>query len=271
MEMISLLLPSRKRPLEFKRMAESVIATLKRPVEIVARFDDDDLESAELAHKDGALVIVGPRLREMTIYWNECFDACSGEIVGQLNDDVIFRTPGWDEQIQEAFDSCADKILMVHGDHLGGYDGRQFGPHPFVHRRWVEALGYFIPPYFSSDHGDTWVNDLANALGRRRFLPFVIEHMHFSVGKMQVDETTLDRLKRHEEDHPEAIYEAKLDERVADANKLGALMNPKRQVTKARFYAHRSAGMCPKCEEGSTVFVGNLVACNHCGHTWRQI
>lgn len=222
--MISLLLPSRGRPRELQRMIESVRSTAVNEIEIIVRFDDDDQKSIIATQLSGIKILVGPRLREITKYWNECFDACHGDIVAQMNDDVIFRTPGWDVTIENAFAECPDQILMVHGNDLGGQRDK-FGPHPFVSRKWIETLGYFIAPYFSSDYGDTFINDLANALGRRKYLPFVIEHMHFIWGKAEVDQTTRERLERHDADNPQMLYDALAAIRDIDAGKLRAVMN----------------------------------------------
>ncbi len=273
---ISLLLPSRKRPKEFKRMTESAWANVSNfgDLEIVARFDDDDLESAEAAKKLDAKVIIGPRIRKMTVYWNECFDACSGDIVGQLNDDIVFTTPGWDEIVEKAFDEVPDKIMLAHGSDVFGH-GSNFGPHAFVSRRWVDALDYFIPPYFSSDFGDAWINELANMLGRRRFLNFGIQHHHFSQGMAEVDENTAERLQRHREDDPETLYysPAMQAERQRDAHKLSLLMD-KSLSTKDWCPPHsniRSAGMCPSCGSLSTVTVGvGKFFCNCCAFEFKR-
>lgn len=267
--MISLLLPSRKRPNELLRMMQSVHNTANHDVEIVVRFDDDDEASAANAQKKGAVVLVGKRLRKMTIYWNECFDACSGDIVCQANDDIVFVSDGWDQMVEDAFAQVPDKIMLAHGSDLFGH-GSNFGPHPFVHRRWVECLGYFIPPHYSSDFGDAHCNEIANMLGRRRFLNFNIEHRHFSHGMMELDENTADRLQRHREDDPDTLYysPAMQAERQRDAEKLAKLMD-KNLSTKGWCPPHsniRSAGMCPHCESLSTVAVGvGKFACNKCG------
>lgn len=269
--MISVLCPTRKRPREFERMITSAWNTACQPhlIEIVARVDDDDHtygHGRTLKPPEGVTMIQSPRIRQITDLWNQCFAGCSGDIVMQANDDIIFRTRGWDMMVEGAFAACPDKILMVHGDHQGGYDGRMFGPHPFVHRRWVQTLGYFTPPYFSSDFGDTWINDLANALGRRLFLPFVVEHMHFTIGKSEEDQTTKDRLLHHHEDAVEQLYDSKLKERVADANRLGKVMKPPREIAETRFYGNRSAGDCPRCHGVSTVYDIDGFACNSCGY-----
>jgi hypothetical protein len=271
---ISLLLPSRKRTKIFSRMVKSILETATNAVEIVARFDDDDLESAKSAEQDGAVVIIGPRIRKITACWNECFEACTGDIVFQNNDDTVWTSKGWDVMVENAFAEVPDKIMLVHGNDRFGH-GSNFGPHAGVHRKWVDCLGYFIAPYFSSDFGDAWLCELANMIGRRRYLPFNIEHHHFSQGMAEIDENTADRLQRHREDDPDTLYysPAMQAERQRDAQKLAKLMD-KRQDTKGWCPPHnniRSAGMCPKCESLSTVAVGvGKFFCNCCSNEFRR-
>jgi len=247
-------------------------------VEVVARFDDDDEESADNARKLGVTVIVGPRLREMTRYWNECFDVCHGDIVCQANDDMRFITDGWNAMVEEAFSEVPDKILLVHGRDVMGHQAN-FGPHAFLHRRWIQALGYFIPPYFCSDFGDAWINELSDRIGRRRYVPFDIEHRHFSHGFPEMeDETTLDRLKRHEEDDPDSIYysQEKMAERARDAQKLAKLMDAAVDTHGWTPPKERSGilsmGKCPKCGSVSTVPGANgKIHCNQDGHEWDRV
>jgi hypothetical protein len=220
--LISVLFPTRKRPIELKRTVDSLRATATGQVDIVVYVDEDDMPSAEKARELGIECVVGPRI-VVTQCWNECLRLAKGDLLMQANDDVIFRTPGWDQMVEAEFASCEDKVLMVHGSDLGGHF-EKFGPHPFVHIRWVEALGYFIPPYFSSDYGDAWVNAIANALGRRKFLPFVVEHMHFTFKKAEIDETTRDRLERHKRDDVDRLYKELTPLRERDTQKLKRLM-----------------------------------------------
>lgn len=224
--MISVLIPTRDRVEWFKRAVESINATASHAAEIVAYIDDDDPQLDEYRQYFkglGISYVEGPRII-LTQCWNECFKICSGDIVMQGNDDIIFRTPGWDETVVEAFATCPDKILMVHGND-GSHRGEVFGAHPFVHRKWVETLGYFIPPYFSSDYGDSWNNELANALGRRRYLPMLIEHMHPGFDKAPLDRTYRERLERHKADNVCKIWNETLPKRLADIEKLRAVMS----------------------------------------------
>lgn len=220
--MISVLIPTRKRAAMLTRCIESMRVTAVGEVEAVLYIDEDDESSVQLARMLGVKYKAGPR-RTLSSLWNECFSIASGDILQQGNDDVIYRTPAWDKHVEETFATCPDKILMVHCDNRSAYSA-DFGTHPFVHRKWVETLGYFTPPYFSSDYGDTWINALANAVGRRRFLPDVVEHMHYTLGKAEVDSTTKERLERHQRDNPGALYDRFAPQREADAAKLRTVM-----------------------------------------------
>lgn len=224
-DVISLLCPTRKRPAQLKRMVESALSTATTAPEIVCYVDNDD-DSYDVGF-ESVYFVRGPRI-VVTNCWNKCAGVANGEIFCQANDDIIFRTRGWDQMVETEFSKVPDRILMVHGsdgsDKSHESSNGQFGVHPFVHRRWFETLGYFIVPFFSSDYGDTWVNDLANAIGRRHYLPFIIEHMHYLFGKAEMDENTRERLQRHSRDNVEQLYRDLLPLREIDIDKLKAAM-----------------------------------------------
>lgn len=222
--MISFLCPTRKRWKLFERMVVSLHEMCKGKWDCVAYVDNDDIETQEgcRAHADAIKMVVGPRII-LTDAWNKCLPLASGNIYCQMNDDCIARTPGFDLMVEGAFAQCADKILMVYGDDLGMHHGN-FGPHPFVHKRYVEALGYFIPPYFSSEYGDAWVNFVTQGVDRRRFLPFIIEHMHYEFKKAEFDETYRERVANHKRDNCDHIWETKAPDRLRDVEKLRALL-----------------------------------------------
>ena len=221
--MISILTPTRGRVPQLTRMVESARATAKGPIEFSFFVDDDDVQSVSACVYLGAKYTLGPRSMIHSARWDECLPNTSGEFLFSANDDIVFRTPGWDKMIEAEFAKFPDKILMVHGDDAGS-QGANFGCHPCVHLRWIETLGYFFPSYFDGEYPDTWVNDLANRIGRRRFLPFVTEHMHRIYGKAVIDETTLNYLRRQQIQNPALIYKQKEAERIADEEKLRAVM-----------------------------------------------
>ena len=225
---ISFVTPTRNRIAQFRRMLDSLRATARTAVEVVIYVDDDDPAREQYQRIEGVKCLVGPRIDAITQCWNECLKLATGDIFMQGNDDVVFRTPGWDEVVIEAFTRQADKILMVHGSDLGYHHdhGNTFGTHAFVHRRWIDTVGYFIPPWFCSDFGDTWINDCANAIKRRVFVPIAVEHMHFLMKNVAQDETTLERLARHKRDKPDQLYSKYAPKRAEDSEKLRAVMKP---------------------------------------------
>lgn len=226
--MISILCPTRRRPAFLTRMAESVRdTTLPGAVEIVLYIDEDDPTRdqyivASTTSEVTIKFVFGPRIM-LTRCWNECLSSASGDLLMQGNDDIIFRTNGWDVLVEQAFESCKDKILLVHGSDEGQHFTK-FGAHGIVHRRWIDTVGYFIPPYFSSDYGDAWINELANGIQRRKFVPFIAEHMHFMFGKAPMDQTTRERLVRHKRDNVDDIWRRTSSERNAATKKLAALI-----------------------------------------------
>jgi hypothetical protein len=225
--MISVLIPTRKRPEQLRRVVESLKATVHGySPQIVAYVDNDDSSyDAFKGYGRDVLFIQGPRI-VLSNMWNKCAEAACGDILMQGNDDIIFRTTGWDRIIEEEFAKFSDRIVMVHGSDGSNHDSGSghFGPHPFISRQWMEALGYFTAPYFSSDYGDTWLNDLANAIGRRRYVPLVVEHMHYIFGKAETDQTTSERLERHSQDNVAQLYSDLAALREIDIEKLKAAM-----------------------------------------------
>jgi hypothetical protein len=229
--MISILCPTRGRPTNVLRLVESAFETADVPgkIEFVFYIDEDD-ESAEetrsliatyLSAKHVAIKVVnGPRM-VMSQYWNECYVNAAGPIFMQCGDDIIFRSDSWDNQVLDIFDSYPNGILFAHG--RDGVHDAGFGTHGFLHRRWAESVGYFLPPYFSCDWSDTWLNEVANIIGRRVFLPHVFtEHMHPNFGKAPLDETHRERLERGARDNPGLLYQQLAHERAEDAVKLRA-------------------------------------------------
>ena len=224
-EMISVLVPSRGRPNGILRLAHTMFhtATYERHVElIVYRDDDDHTRYLNLYPGWNIRYITGPR-RLLSECWNVCAEHARGEILMHGGDDITFHTGGWDQQVRDAFAGCPDKILFVHGDDLGPHEG-SLGTHGFLHRRWVDTVGYFVPPLFSSDWNDVWLTEVADALGRRVQLPFVTEHHHYTFGKAERDQTHAEREERGTRDDVAGIYQRTKAERRLDVEKLKAAM-----------------------------------------------
>lgn len=251
--------PSRGRPEMLARMAASIRKTAVHPVEIIVWLDDDDpamADNLQACNTYGMKWIVGPRNVIHSSRWDRCLSKANGDILLHLNDDVVLQTPGWDKMVKDFFAESKDKLWLVGGDD-GYLRSETLAPHPIVHRRWLDTLGYFIPPYFDGEYGDTWASDLASRIGRLKFLPFICEHRHFTrivkemcpkcgeetsiasvaegdfcnrcgtlfnEGKSRMDQTSRDYLARSQAQNPAAIFAERETERIRDAEKLKALI-----------------------------------------------
>jgi glycosyltransferase involved in cell wall biosynthesis len=156
--------------------------------EVCVYIDDDDIPETLATIKDlGIKYIQGPR-HTLSQCCNEAAVLATGSILMYCGDDYRFREKDWDVKVITEFNKSKDKIIFVYGD--DGKCGRRLGTCGFIHRRWVDTVGYFNPPYFSSWCIDGWINDIAESLGRRVYLDFVLaEHLHPMNGTAEMDST----------------------------------------------------------------------------------
>lgn len=222
--MISILLPSRGRPENLERLALSALSHADDPedIELIVYIDEDDDSYKDWEYPEAVKIFVTPRT-VLSEYWNMAYDKAQGPYYMHCGDDIVFQTQGWDSRVKEAFDKYPDKIVLVYGDD-GDPADKQFGTHSFLHKNWVDAVGYFVPPYFSSDFNDTWLNDVADMIDRKVKIDILTEHMHFAFRKGELDLTHAERLVRHWKDNTPDLYTSKLKEREADAEKLRRVM-----------------------------------------------
>jgi hypothetical protein len=223
--MISLLTPTRNRPAGVRRLIESACETSDGPLEFVFYVDDDAvyeegvLEVPSYRPDCSMKTIIGPRIT-LSDMWNKCAAEATYDIWLQSDDDLKFSSQGWDTQVTDAFAAFPDKIASVYGR-----DGVHAPPacatQQFLSRRWAEVVGYFVPPYFSSDCSDAWIYEVALRVGRAVYLENVFtEHMHPIVGKAEWDQTYKDRLERHQRDEVDKLYKELEPQRREDASKL---------------------------------------------------
>jgi len=204
-------------------MVNSGRATADGRVEYVFYIDADDTPSREMAETlrseaDDIYHVVGPRIL-LSSMWNQCQEHAAYDVFQHSCDETVYRTAGWDTAVLDAFEQWPDRIGLVYG--RDGIHDENLATHGFLHRNWVDAVGYFVPPYFSSDYNDLWLMQVAQAVGRTRFLPGVYtEHLHPAVGKGPMDQTHQDRLARHGQDNVDALWNSLHMERAADVQKL---------------------------------------------------
>jgi Glycosyl transferase family 2 len=224
---ISVLVPTRNRPDNVRRLLDSAFDTAETEVEFIFYVDHDDPrreETLDVIFRHGGKVVYGGSEKIiMSQMWNICAEAAYYDVMMHCGDDIVFRTDGWDARVLEEFERYDDKIVFVHG--RDGFQDANVGTHGFLHRNWIDTVGYLVPPYFSSDMNDLWLTEVADELRRRRYLPDVYtEHMHPAAGKADWDQTHQERLARHRRDDVHRIYRDHGAERSRDVEKLRAFI-----------------------------------------------
>jgi glycosyltransferase involved in cell wall biosynthesis len=187
METISVIVPTRNRPEWVRRLWESAKDTASVMPEFCTYIDDDDVLSIPICEELDIKYRQGPR-RVYTQNYNEAAVLSTGSILFDVADDFVFREKNWDLKIIAEFDKVRDKLILVHG--FDGTEGTENATHFFVHRRWVNALGYLFPPYFRWANADVWMTKVANMVGRKVYLPYmIVEHFRCWGGLAPADST----------------------------------------------------------------------------------
>lgn len=216
-------MPTRGRPHYLDRVYNSALDLANDPDNIEFSFyvDNDDVPSQDKIETfKNSHMVVGERI-VLSQMWNEAYKLATADIFMHSGDDLIFRSKNWDSYILDAFAKYEDKIVLVGGNDGSGVHDGKFFTHGFIHRNWVNTVGYFVPPYFSSDYNDTWLNDVARKINRWYYVPEVLtEHMHPAFNKGPMDQTHQDRAARHRRDNVAELYDRTHNLRMSDADKL---------------------------------------------------
>ena len=226
----SVLCPPRGRPNQMELLTDSVFELASDPetIEIIFYIDSADSESVakakELQDSHNISYIVGDRI-VLSEMWNACCDVAHGEYFFHCGDDIIMRTKNWDSIVREKFGGYDDRIAFVYGSDGNPGIPDDFGTHGFLHRNWVDVVGYFVPPYFSSDYNDTWLNDVSRNIARHFKVDVLTEHMHPGCGKGEWDTTHQERWVRHNADNVQGKYGELHEERLSDMQKLRDFIN----------------------------------------------
>ena len=189
--MISILIPTRERPENVRRLIASVVSTAEQPlnVELLFYVDHDDQTFPEDVLSDNVRLIRGPRMW-LSLLQNVLYASSRGEIVMYAGDDLVFETFGWDTRVQSVFESSNDKLVLVYPNDRATH-GESMAIHGFLHRNWIDAIGCWVAPGRGSLF-DLWHTEVARKLGRLRYLEdVVIAHVHYRQGAGQAvfDET----------------------------------------------------------------------------------
>lgn len=172
-ETISVLVPTRGRVERLKTLLLSFDRTTSPSVvELVFRVDDDDTETQ--AFLLGQKIVVGQRLggyESLPTFFNEMADVVSGDVLLCGNDDMVFCTEGWAEQILKVANEYPDGIFNI------GVSTHNAAHYPFsiTSRKVASHLGFLWDPRIF--WGDIFLRDVMQKFGRCISLPSVqIDH-----------------------------------------------------------------------------------------------
>ena len=203
---ISLLLPTRGRPQLLQRLFESLNSTtaaLDR-LEVVLYIDEDDAPTQGVTHPSLCLVtLIKPPKEKMGRMNQLCYEASRGRYVMLMNDDVIFRTQGWDRRILESFAKFPDDIALVYGNDL--YQGKALPTIPVLSRQFCELMGGVCPRSYQNTYIDLHLFDLFKKLGKLGYSrlayhdDLVFEHLHHETGKSSLDATYVKKNEREDD------------------------------------------------------------------------
>ena len=181
---LTVLLPSRGRPLRFKECLQSLLNTSEN-AEVSVYLDEDDETKDQYPSLDGRVrYTVGPRIWTAKII-KKLMAECDTEYMMFGADDILFKTDDWDKTLMKAVPK--DGIGLAYGN-----DKWKGAPGHFVfHRKWYELTGMY-PEGFIHFGPDGYAVKVMETLdrGRMRYIPQVeIPHLHFRNGLAPSDKT----------------------------------------------------------------------------------
>lgn len=193
---ITVVIPSRGRPERAREAIQAIrdtAALVATTVVLVVDADDPCLAEYRELHfrpfgAEVSTVVLQPEdtgslVRATNTVSMRIADVDPHAIIGNLGDDHICRTPGWDRAVELALVTPG----IAYGDDR--IQGEVLPTAPFISAEIVNALGYYFLPDLDHMYPDNVVRDIAEQAGVRRYLPdVVIEHVHPVTGQVGWDE-----------------------------------------------------------------------------------
>lgn len=223
MEGISLLIPTLNRPKNLEDFTMSVEQTAKvhDQIEILYGIHADDIVSKTKIEELKGRVKISVRAEiidrhpdgvHLSFLWNQIYPRAKFPILGYFGDDVIFRTPGWDEEVRKEF--AADKRLLVccNDCYQHGSQATLYFTHKIVH----DAFGFYLPMKFRRWFMDTFLDRVFRHSGKFRYREDIVtEHMHPERFPERTDDVY--RAMNHHKQADQALWES--PENIKDIEK----------------------------------------------------
>jgi len=178
-------LPSRKRSDNIKRFFDAFKETNSTTPGVLWLDDDDSHNYDSIEIPKNWQKIVSPRMSGLGDMTNKFYELFPNEPwYGLIGDDVLPKTASWDKILVEA----AGKDNLAWAD--DGMHGGNYAVHPVIGADLVKKLGFLGLAGAKRLYIDNALFEFAKRNGALKYVPYVkLEHLHFSNGKSQIDET----------------------------------------------------------------------------------
>jgi hypothetical protein len=239
MRKISLLVPSRERLNLKLTLICSILTTVKNidNVELIFGIDEDD-PTRDIVYKIANAIpfvkIVDIKNDKKFIginkTWNMLYPYAEGNVFGYIGDDMVFKTPDWDEEILKEFDAPnapEDLIKLVHC--YDGYRDRdEICVNAFLHKKYVDIIGYLCREEFLINWSDQWLYQTFKAFDRVVWRKDIhIQHNNWVFGKRDRDAVADRMLSDNKDKISDNLWHSLKKERIADVDKLAKYLNIK--------------------------------------------
>jgi hypothetical protein len=185
-----LIVPSRGRPENIKRLCEALVNT-NADLDLAVGVDQDDptLEQYKAIQNEYPFQLWISQERKRfaaTVNYIALHSHEDYKYLAWMGDDHVPHTLYWDQLYRNELDKAG--VGVVYGNDL--VQGENIATELAFTSNIVEALGYAIPDGFIHLFVDNYFMELGKSIDRLVYLPDVIvQHMHYSAGSAQEDQT----------------------------------------------------------------------------------
>lgn len=180
---VLLIVPSRKRQYKieefYKHFSENSSIT-----DLCIGLDDDDFHNypvfENVIYDINPNMNLSPKLNTISKKYCEQY-----EYIAFMGDDHLIKTKNWDKKLVSSIKNFKNGI--AYGNDL--FQGENLPTAVLIDSNIIRVLGYMCPPKQKHLYLDDFWKELGQRLGTLRYSEdVIIEHMHFTVNKSQIDE-----------------------------------------------------------------------------------
>lgn len=192
------ILPSRGRPSNVKEVIDSFIETrAQSKSHMIVALDDDDNELSNYLNiiesvNDRTIGYASDERIRMIPTVNRTFDIWPDyDYYCFVGDDHRFRTYGWDAEAIRVLEEKTNGWGIWYGDDL--LQGENIPTAGVMSGKLAREIGFIALPGLIHLHMDTFWKRIGDELGIIHYDPnHIIEHMHYTIGKSEVDDQYLE-------------------------------------------------------------------------------